>query len=64
VSLRAVMARQGRQSIWFARQMGVSQSLVNKWSKGERRMSPMQIKRAAEVLGVKEQEIQNGRRDS
>lgn len=51
-ALRAEIARQGRRADWFASQIGVQPSYLSKVFGGYRRLSEVQARIAAGVLGV------------
>lgn len=49
-----VLKSQGRSVAWFARQLGISHSLVYRWADGSRTPTDTHRRRAAEVLGIPE----------
>ena len=55
--LAQILEMQGRRRDWLARMTGVSETLVTRIAKGERRPSADFRRRAADALGVDEVEL-------
>ena len=55
--LARLMDDQGRRSLWLAQRVGVSQSLVRWWRRGERSITAKHLSAVAEALGVTVEEL-------